>query len=140
MSTRRRQRRTRLQRGGLTPAERWALTREQDVGMPAGEPYPFKDEAAARACWRKNRTTLLAEALPGMVPCGLYLHEPESFASVETVRNLRLDRAALHHVANEFESLAACNRRNGRLQLAEEFEARARLVREVIEEMETENA
>ena len=140
MSTRRRQRRTRLQRGGLTPAERWALTRAQDVGMPAGEPYPFEDEAAARACWRKYRNTLMSETYPGHVPSGLWEYEPESFVSLEAIRALRLDRDSLHHGANEFDGAARAARRNGRPEVAEEFEQRAQRVRAVRAEMETANA
>jgi hypothetical protein len=130
----RRSRRTRLQRGRMTQAERWTLWHEQDVGMPAGEEYPFASEAEARACWRRNRQTLMAEVRPGHVPCGLWMHEPESFVSAEAVRALRLDQESLHHGANEFDGMASFHRRNGRIDLAQEFERRGERVRAVLAE------
>jgi hypothetical protein len=136
----RRSRRTRLQRGGMTATERWALTVGDDVGMPAGEEYPFATNEQARACWRKHRDVLMSEAYPGAAPCGLWAHEPESFVSAEAIRALRLNAEALHHGANEFDGMARAARRNGRGDLAEEFEQRAVRVRAVLAEMESTHA
>jgi hypothetical protein len=134
MSTRRRQRRTRLKPGGMTPSERWALVFGDDVGMPRGEPWPFRNDEEALACWRRHRDVLMAERSPRCAPCGLWLYEPESFASLEAIRALRLDREALHRGRCEFESLASFHRRHGRIEQAEQFEERARRVREAIAE------
>jgi hypothetical protein len=120
----------------MTPAEHWALLYYEDIGMPAHEAYPFEDEAAARACWRRNRARLMSEMRPGHPPSVLWTLEPESFVSVEAVRALRLDRESLNRGAVEFQSIADSHRRHGRPELAEEFEARAACVRSVIAEME----
>ena len=135
----RRARRTRL-RGGLSPAERWALTVGTDVGMPAREEYPFTTEEQARACWRRHRDTLMSEAQPGHAPCGLWAHEPESFVSEEAIRALRLNAQALSHGANEIDGMVRAARKSNRPDHAEQFEQRVERVRKLIAEIESTNA
>jgi hypothetical protein len=129
----RKNRRTRI-RGGMTQAERWALSLGYQLGMPGGEAWPFADEADAKACWRKNRAVLMAEMYPGHPPDGLWAHEPEAFVSLESIRNLRLDARSLNHISNEIDGEARAARRNGRPELAYEFEQRSKRVRAVLAE------
>ena len=127
----RRPRRTRLKRGGLTPAERWALLYEPHVGMPWGESYPFADEAEARACWRRNRSELMLGSFSGHPP-PLWIFEPESFDSPAGVTALNVDIDGLRRCANELQSLGSWHRHSGRKELAEQFAQRAEIVLSVI--------
>jgi hypothetical protein len=120
----------------MTPAEHWALSYGDSVGMVGDEVFPFPSEEAGRACWKKHRNVLMAEAPAGTAPDGLWRYEPESFVSLQAIRALRLDRESLSHGRNEFDFMASAARRNGRPEVAEEFQQRAERVRQVIAEME----
>jgi len=134
----RKARRTRL-RGGITPAQHWALRYGLEL-LPARDPQPWATDDEARLLWRRHRDVLMAESLPGSLPMGLVRFELESFESAAAILALRLDRRALAKAIAEFESCAAWHARNGREQLAQEFQQRAERVRNVIAEMETTNA
>ena len=142
MSSIRRQRRSRVRNGGLTLAQVWELTVPLNVPsclVPA-DGKVFKNDQEARAAWRKHRGRFMAERHPGQVPAGLIDHEPESFASAETVRLLRLDNDALRHCATEFGCLASWHRRNGRVELAADLDRRKDVVKQVLSELEAATA
>jgi hypothetical protein len=103
--------------------------------LPSGVPAPFASEQEALAAWRKHRERLMSERHPNTCPMGLFRYELESFSSLESIRALRLDRGALDKGRCEFESCADWHRRNGRVELADEFDARAERMRQIIAEM-----
>ncbi len=133
----RRARRTRL-RGGLTPSQHWALTYGVEL-LPSNDPDPWATEEDARILWRRHRDQIMSEALPGCAPMGLFRHELESFASPAAILALRLDPQSLQKAVYEFEECTNWHRRNGREQLAREFEERAARVHLVLSQMGTSN-
>ncbi len=133
MPTLKRRRRKRI--SGLSASAHWALKYGVEL-LPSNDPDPWATDDEARILWRRHRETLMAEMLPGFPPIGLSRHELESFASPAAILALRLDAQSLRRGLYEFEECTNWHRRNGREQLAREFEERAAKVRLVLLEME----
>jgi hypothetical protein len=139
MSSRRRNRRSRLAGGSLSVGQAWFLIYGDTVGS-CDEPFPSDSEPydgeAARQAWRRHREQIMAWCPPGGLPWCFMTFETPSFETVAAIRALRLELAGLHDALREFEGLLIVHTREGRPDQVSRFEKLAENVRAVIGELE----
>jgi len=133
MSSRRRNRRSRLSGGALSPGQAWFLIYGDTVGS-CDDPFP--SDEAARHAWRRHRDQIMAWCPPGGAPYALMTFDAPIFETTAGIRSLRLELPGLHDARREFEDMSLLHRTQDRVELAEKFEKLAENVRTVIGEFE----